>query len=50
MHKIKVDELVKSRHSGEDRSPDKLEPFYITGFRPPRLCHNYFVDEIEAFF
>jgi uncharacterized membrane protein YbhN (UPF0104 family) len=28
-------ELVKSRHSGENRSPDHLEPFEKTGFRLP---------------
>ena len=37
---IKIDGLVKSRHSGENRSPDKLEPIDITGFRPSRLCRN----------
>ena len=29
---ILYDGFVKSRHSGENRSPDKLEPFDITGF------------------
>jgi len=31
--KLKNDDSVKSRHSGENRSPDQLEPFDITGFR-----------------
>jgi hypothetical protein len=30
---IKIDDLVKSRHSGENRSPGQLYPFDITGFR-----------------
>jgi len=30
---LKFDDSVKSRHSGENRSPDQLEPFDITGFR-----------------
>ncbi len=29
-----LDDLVKSRHSGENRSPAKLEPIDITVFRP----------------
>ncbi len=32
--RFKLDGFVKSRHSGENRSPDKLEPIDITGFRP----------------
>ena len=32
--KSSIDVLVKSRHSGEDRSPDALETNDITGFRP----------------
>jgi hypothetical protein len=28
------DEILKSRHFGGNRSPDKLEPIAITGFRP----------------
>jgi hypothetical protein len=28
-----VDELVKSRHSGENRSPENFKVFEITGFR-----------------
>ena len=30
---IKIDELVKSRHSGENRSPDGLQLLEKTGFR-----------------
>ena len=30
---ISIDELVKSRHSGENRSPDGLQLLVITGFR-----------------
>jgi hypothetical protein len=31
---LRYDDLVKSRHSGENRSPAKLEHIDITGFRP----------------
>jgi hypothetical protein len=31
--KFKIDEFVKSRHSGENRSPDALQLFEKTGFR-----------------
>ena len=30
---VKFDELVKSRHSGENRSPDDLQLFEMTGFQ-----------------
>ena len=31
---MKLDNLVKSRHSGGNRSPENLYPFEKTGFRP----------------
>ena len=37
---IHYDGLVKSSHSGVNRSLGQLEPIDTTGLWPPRMCHN----------
>jgi hypothetical protein len=37
-----IDDLVKSRHSGENRSPENLQLFEKTGFRLPAFAGTSF--------